>query len=267
MYIGLKNLVLDLVLALQNLPAARLLPSPNGRGILLGDLSRFISLVVPNNFDIKSVIPLLNKVVDKAPDAEIWDAVYSLVAELTPLPRPLPYPNRTPISFNTGSLANTSEYRKHFDSALKDELDSSLHIDIPNFFDTFFGELMNLESVAGAVFKKCREDENPLYKEGEGGGWRDWPEDAQEEKVLKWFKERIDMFLEFAKESGSTLEVRRRPLGQPTQYLSGSTTRRKLDVGFANDTKINESLRYDWSQILVPGELKSNPNADRRTDT
>ncbi|KAI9777130.1 MAG: hypothetical protein M1839_009086 [Geoglossum umbratile] len=61
--------------------------------------------------------------------------------------------------------------------------------------------------------------------------------------------------------------VRRRPLGQPTQHLSGSTTRRKLDVGFANDTKINESSRYDWSQILVPGELKSNPNADRRNDT
>ncbi|KAI9777129.1 MAG: hypothetical protein M1839_009085 [Geoglossum umbratile] len=185
MYIDLKNLVLDLVLALQNLPAARLLPSPNGRGILLGDLSRFISLVVSNDLDIKSVIPLLNKVVDKAPDADIWDAVYGLVTESTPPPRPLPYPNQTPISFNTGSLANTSEYRKHFDGALKDELDSSLYIDIPNFFDTFFGELMNLESVARAVFKKCKEDENPLYKEGEGGGWRDWPEDAQEEKVLK----------------------------------------------------------------------------------
>src|SRR5580700_399749 len=42
-YIGFKDLVIDLILALQNLPAARLLPSPNGRGILLGDLSRFIS--------------------------------------------------------------------------------------------------------------------------------------------------------------------------------------------------------------------------------
>ena len=266
-YIGFKNLVLDLILALQNLPAARLLPSPNGRGILRGDLLRFISLVVSNDFDTKSVTPLLNKIIDKAPDADIWDAVYSLVVESTPPPRPLPYPNRTPISFNTGSLTNTSEFRKHFDGALKDELGSSLHIDIPNFFDTFFGELMNLESVAGAVFKKCQEDENPLYKEGEGGGWRDWPEDAQEEKVLKWFKERVDIFLEFAKESGLTPEVRRRPFGQPTQHLSGSTTRRKLDVGFAKDTKINESLRHDWSQILVPGELKSNPNADRRTDT
>ncbi|KAI9769851.1 MAG: hypothetical protein M1840_003845 [Geoglossum simile] len=264
---GLKNLVIDLILALQSLPAARLLPSPNGRGTLSGHLSRFYSAVDSGDFDLRSAVPLLTKVLNKASDADIWDAVYGLVTESTPPPRPLPYPNQTPISFNTGSLANTSEYRKHFDSALKDELDSSLRIDIPNFFDTFFGELTNLESVAGAVFKKCQEDENPLYKEGEGGGWRDWPEDAQEEKVLKWFKEWVDMFLEFAKESGSIPEVRRRPLGQPTQHLSSSTTRRKLDVGFTNDTKINKSARYDWSQILVPGELKSNPNADRRNDT
>ncbi|KAI9766363.1 MAG: hypothetical protein M1840_006627 [Geoglossum simile] len=176
MHIGdgdLKNLVIDLILALQNLPAAHLLPSPNGRGVLRDDLLRFFSLVVSNDFNIRSVISLLNKVIDKAPDADIWGAVCDLVTQSTPLPRPLPYPNQTPISFNTGSLANTSEYRKHFDGALKDELDSSLYIDIPNFFDTFFGELMNLESVARAVFKKCQEDENPLYKEGEGGGWRD----------------------------------------------------------------------------------------------
>src|SRR5437762_3801707 len=107
-YIGLKNLVLDLVLELQNLPAPRVLPSPNGRGILLGNLSRFISLVVSNDFDVKSVIPLLNKVVSKAPDADIWGAVYGLITESTPSPRQLPYLDQTPVSFNTGSFANTS---------------------------------------------------------------------------------------------------------------------------------------------------------------
>lgn len=133
--------------------------------------------------------------------------VCSLVTKSTPPPYPLLYLNQAPISFNTGSLTNTSEYRKHFDSALKDELNSSLHIDIPNFFDTFFSELMNLESVAGAVFKKCQKGDNLLYKK-KGGSWYDWLEDTQEEKILKWFKEQIDMFLEFAKESESTPEVR-----------------------------------------------------------
>lgn len=204
MYIDLKNLVLDLILAVQSLPAARLLHSPNSRDTLRTHLLRFTPLVDSGDFDVRLAIPLLNKILNKAPDADIWGAVYSLVTESMPPPRPLLFCNQTTISFNTGSLANTSEYRKHFDGALKDELDSSLRIDIPDFFDILFSELINLESVAGDVFKKCQENENLLYKEGEGGGWRGWPEDTHKEKVLKWFKERIDMFLEFAKECGST---------------------------------------------------------------
>jgi hypothetical protein len=61
-YIGLKNLVLDLILALQTLPTARLLPSPNNRGIFFGDLSRFYAVVDSDDFDIKSVVPLLEQV-------------------------------------------------------------------------------------------------------------------------------------------------------------------------------------------------------------
>ena len=65
-YIAAKNLVLDLILALQTLPTARLLPSPNNRGTLFGDLSRFNAVVDSDDFDIKSVIllgPMLQTVI------------------------------------------------------------------------------------------------------------------------------------------------------------------------------------------------------------
>ncbi|KAI9858499.1 MAG: hypothetical protein M1813_006440 [Trichoglossum hirsutum] len=68
---GLKNLVLDLILALQSLLTARLLSSPNRYGTLFGDLSRFNSVVDSSDFDLRSAISLLNKVVDKALDADI----------------------------------------------------------------------------------------------------------------------------------------------------------------------------------------------------
>ena len=35
-----------------------------------------------------------------------------------------------------------------------------------------------------------------------------------------------------------------------------------MDVGFVNDPTAKKDSRQDWSQILVPGELKSNPSAD-----
>jgi hypothetical protein len=87
------------------------------------------------------ITPLLNAVGKNESDKEIWLKFYELTTESTPPPRQLPYPYQTPISFNTGSFVNTSENRKHFDGALRDELDSSLYINLPNFFNAFFGEV------------------------------------------------------------------------------------------------------------------------------
>ena len=57
-YIGLKNLVLDLMLALQSLPTARLLPTPKNHGTLFDDLSSFNPVVYSDDSDIKSVVLL-----------------------------------------------------------------------------------------------------------------------------------------------------------------------------------------------------------------
>ncbi|CAK7566897.1 MAG: hypothetical protein SEPTF4163_004851 [Sporothrix epigloea] len=43
--------------------------------------------------------------------------------------------------------------------------------------------------------------------------------------------------------------------------IQGSVGERKLDVGFVDDSTKKDS-RYQWPQILVPGELKSNSSAD-----
>lgn len=65
--------------ALQNLPAARLLPSPNGCRTLFDDLSRFNSVVDSGNFNVISIILLLELVVKSALNSDIWNAVFALV--------------------------------------------------------------------------------------------------------------------------------------------------------------------------------------------
>jgi Fungal protein kinase len=264
-YIDFKDLVNNLIWVLHNLPVVRSLHSPNGRDTLKLRLLQLPPQVESDEFDIRSAIPLLNKVRNKASDADIWSAVYSLIIESTPPPRPLPNLVGTPIVFNTGSLTNTSEHRKYFDNALKEELNSSLHVDVPGFFDAFFGEVTGLQLLAEVVFKKCQEGEDPLYKAGDG--WRYWPKVALEKEVLEWFKEIIDKFLSFAGKNGSGSKVQRRLLRQPNQHLSGLIAKRKLDIGFANSAETSKNLRCNWSEILVPGELKSNPDADKRTHT
>ncbi|KFZ07483.1 hypothetical protein V502_09860, partial [Pseudogymnoascus sp. VKM F-4520 (FW-2644)] len=54
------------------------------RGTLLGDLSAYVTLIDSNNFDIKSAIPLVERVVNNDPDLEIWSAVVELVALTSP---------------------------------------------------------------------------------------------------------------------------------------------------------------------------------------
>jgi hypothetical protein len=162
-----------------------------------------------DDFDLISVTALLKEVVSNARDPILWNTVEDLVTQSTPPPRQLPNLDQTPRLQTTSSFVNSSEYRKHADDVLKDELGSSLHIGVPGFYEAFFGDITGLEAAAAAVFTKCRKGNNTLYNEERG--WRDWPEGAKEKDVLKWFAEKIETFLDFAEEVGSGPDVRRRP--------------------------------------------------------
>jgi hypothetical protein len=62
------------------LPAASSPHSRVGPGTLSDDLSSFHSRLFSNRLDVLLVAPLVEKAVGGAPDVEVWDAVYNLVA-------------------------------------------------------------------------------------------------------------------------------------------------------------------------------------------
>jgi len=145
------------------------------------------------------------------------------------------------------------------DGVLKEEM-GQLYVGIPGFFDAYFGSILGLKLVAQAVFDKCKEGDNPLYREE--SGWQGWPEGAKERDVLSWFAPLIGQLSDFAVENQPASRPRRRPLAQPYQPIQGSTADRKLDVGFVDNPSAGVDSKCHWSQILIPGELKSNPLAD-----
>jgi hypothetical protein len=167
---------------------------------------------------------------------------------------------QTPWLRNTSSFANSSEHRKYVDDVLKEEL-GPLYVGIPGFYEKFFGEISSLTEISVAMFRECQEGNDPLFCTERG--WRDWPKSAQERDVLKWIAKQIELFLDFAKDYDSAPNTPRRPLARPNMPLQGSTAERKLDIGFVDDPKAaSADLTCHWSQILVPGELKSNPSLD-----
>ncbi|KAJ4411003.1 hypothetical protein N0V85_003876 [Neurospora sp. IMI 360204] len=133
-----------------------------------------------------------------------------------------------------------------------------MYVGLPRFHHIFFGRVAGLETASEAVFNKCMEGSEPLFH----NGWSGWPTDANQDRVLNWFVELSEKLATFAEEYKPTPTRRRRPLAQP-KPIRGSTVERKLDVGFVDDPKAGKDTRCRWSHVLVPGELKRNPSADK----
>lgn len=174
------------------------------------------------------------------------------MANLTKIPL-----QQTPWFHKASSFANSSEYRKDVDKILKGEL-GPIHVGIPRFRERYFGGVAGLEEASKVVFHKCTEGSNPLFSEG----WSGWPSDANQDDVLSWFANLSERLAVLAEGYKLTPTRGRRPLAQPNKLIQGSTAERKLDVGFVDDPEAGKDSRRHWSQVLIPGELKSNPSAD-----
>ena len=280
--VELRNLLFDLIPTLSGLPAARSLPSKHGNRNLLSDLLTLNSAVNSDNVDIERIKPLLQAVLNDEPDDLIWEKVYDAVAKsinATPVAKPTTPPEsgppfaarfqQTPWAFNTGSFADTSDLRKNVDPILKLEVEDNLIIDHPQFFATFFGGFTQLPEIVTAVFELCKDAKPPLYTDNVG--WNEWPKSCEESRVLDWLRSRFEHFLQFAGKRGFQPSQRRRCVTTPNKPIPGSVSRRKLDVGFVNNAsdkcKNEDEPTFDWSHILIPGELKSNPREDNYSST
>jgi len=203
-------------------------------------------------------MPLLKAVLIHESDEAIWSSVYTAVTETTPPPHPLP-PAQTPWKQTTTSIVNSSEFTQDMDPVLKRELEL-LCTDVPGLFDKFFGTVLApyLGQVAD-VCTKCMEGKNPLYTTH--NGWRDWPTaNPDQDRVLAFLQSLASQLTDFAKQCNLPINARRRLVATADQPLTGSTTKRKPDVIFIDHPSVHRTP--NWSDVLICGELKKNPNAD-----
>ena len=174
---------------------------------------------------------------------------------------------QTPWSYNTGSFADASEHRKQVDDVLREELLPTLRIDIPDFIPAIFGHIPRLDELAETVFDRCQEEDTRLYTKG--SGWTRWPPSAKEDLVLERLQELVERFTAWVTERGVCPAASRQIYKGPSTYLDGSPIKRKMDVGIMachGQSKTDHGKTYkpksNWAQMLVTGELKSNPIED-----
>ncbi len=257
------------------LPAASALPSKYGLGPLSGDIALLYSGLSSSQTNINFIAGLLRAVVAREDDQKIWAKLYEVIARTRPTPQPTTPPQshpsftssfqQTPWSFNTGSFADASEHRKQVDDALREELLPTLRIDIPDFIPAVFGHIPRLDELAETVFDRCQEEDTRLYTKG--SGWTEWPPSAKEDLVLKWLQDLMKRFVAWT--NGVHPAAPRQIYKGPSTYLDGSPIKRKMDVGVMachgqseTDHGKTHKPKSNWAQMLVTGELKSNPIQD-----
>ncbi|KAI9747278.1 MAG: hypothetical protein M1815_004371, partial [Lichina confinis] len=116
------------------------------------------------------------------------------------------------------------------------------------------------EDAATAVFDKCREGDDPLYKSGDG--WRDW-EGHNESGVQRSMEGYISIFTTFLDKADIKPPSQRRFVASPNTPIPGSV-KRKPDLCVAkfaeesNSTPAKTKQQIaSWREVLVAFELKS----------
>ena len=273
-------LLTTLITVLLLINTSNQLPSLHGGRNLRDDLAHCLQTLTGDDCDIPRMLPLLQAVMDQESDQAIWDQVSVAVNPSTPPPSAAPtgWSQQTPSRRNTGGLSNSSELRKDVDAVLKAELGTP-YLGIPNFDQVFLGRVAGLDEAVTHVWNRCTQAEDPLYRSD--AGWKDWPPNAQERDVLAWFAGVTDTLADWMEEDHRHQElqqqqqpphpaaapVRRRPLAQPHRPVAGSTAERKLDICFVDNPDATVHSKLRWTEILIPGELKSNRAADTQYPT
>lgn len=250
-----KDLVLDLILILSNEPASRILPSQNGHGLLLQDISSRVILLASNNFDVASAIPLVERVIKCVPDLEIWNAVFDLVAQtstkdITPPPTLQRDISDTPLRSSSASQSGTEQTHDEVDHRILEELTGRVYYDVGGFFERYFEER--------AWSNKANDICEQSMAQYADGHWKDWPEPSLQGPFFEWFMKFQDTIL-----SG----LGRRYYTSANKVLRGSKADRKLDIFLSPTDAVLPNGEHDWSNVLVIGEHKQNPDEDRSTKT
>lgn len=239
-YTDIQSDLLDLLMTLLSLPAARTLQSRNGDSTLSGDLAFFYSQISSHAVDVRSTIRLLTQAIEPAPDVAIWNEVFALVARSTTTPtNSFKLEPDTPFKSTTSSQQDSEQTHAGIDPRILQEVDLCLYENTKGFYKKYFEDKPWTSSVA-----RFAQEANPQIRNGRR---TDYPYPPTQIAFFRWF---WNLLPTFPSEKRNTCYT---SFNKP---LDGSGGNRQPDLFLAplNTEKCNE--RHHWRDVRVIGELK-----------
>ena len=170
---GPLKAVSRLLHALQGHDVALTLRSKIGNENLASELSKIFRRVQNNDFNYQQYRPLSLLVIKKAPDFDIWNAVFDLIGSVFQTTPPMSIPSSPPLksvqtSFygtprvrSSASFRDSQQTRNIIQTTVLEELSGRTFVDVKQFYTKYF-ENREWSNTVDQIYKKAP-DNNPLY--------------------------------------------------------------------------------------------------------
>ena len=239
---GLQKTISRLLYTLQGHEAAFNLRSKIGNDNVATELSKLFGLIQRGRYDYEHYRALTRLVVKRAPDVDIWNAVFDLITSISRTTPPTSIPvsfDGTPITKSSSSFQGSEQTRRIIESEMFYEIKRCTYRDVDGFFEKYFeGHLWSGKSKA--IY-------NAMKKQYRGGRWANFPDPPDEDAVWEWLSLFQDKHLS---DSPGVLYTT-----ESTSDLTGGEAQRQLDL-FVKRRGIETGGKHDWKDVRVIGELK-----------
>ncbi|EDN94548.1 hypothetical protein SS1G_10422 [Sclerotinia sclerotiorum 1980 UF-70] len=156
----------------------------------------------------------------------------------------------TSLRSSSASQRGVEQTYDEVDQRILEELTGRVYYDIGGFYEQYFKGKSWTKNTRD-IYGKSRAQ----YAESR---WSGWPEPSLQGPFFKWFMKFQDTIL-----SG----LGRRYYTSANKVLRGSEADRKLDIFLTPADAVLLHGEHDWSNVLVIGEHKQNPDDDGSTKT
>lgn len=211
-------------------------------GDLASDLFTLFRRVRNGDFDYKPYLALSRLVVKKAPDVDIWNAVFDLI---TIVSRTTPPSNisvsfdGTPITHSSASQQGSEQTRRAVEERIFEEIIGCTFRNVEGFFPKYFEG------------KDWTERTKEIYRAVQhrhvNGRWTDIPDPPVQNALLEWW---------FAFQKEFLADARGVYYTSMSKDLTGAEARRQLDIFIKPESDSILKTVHDWEDLEVIGELR-----------
>ncbi|KAN0071182.1 hypothetical protein V8E54_010613 [Elaphomyces granulatus] len=246
-----------LLSALQGEETAFSLLSKTSSRNVASELSFIFGRIQNGDFNYKHYSALSQLVIRKAPDIDIWNAVFDLIINISRSTPPSTVPpstippsfDSTPITISSASQQGGEQTRDVVEQKVFEEIRFCTYRDVDGFFEKYF-EGKDWTRRAFDIYEAMKDRHVD-------GTWTDLPNPPVQAEVLDWWFRFQDDFL--------SEERRRYYSTTKPKELVGAEAQRQIDLFIRRNNGQPPHAAHDWRDVEVIGELKQSNDGKKGT--